>query len=418
MLPDYLERLTEFRLRLMPIIGHGVYRWDKEKGQLAKASPYLFFTWVGGLWASLIYCGVHGVTLYYKIKGWERIKDVVEAVDDPHAFATLVLQWAEMIGATLLVILIFLILYRREEIMYIMNQLLIYDRYLMATLKSQGLGLSECQKLELRKNNVLILISSIGTVIAPMVLVFMVFHPLEPTRVLVEDLLEIHMSLEDIFVRPCFYMVVLPPCFAGLYGGGNAIYISTQTMFWYYLVTKGALMDITPTGEQPAAVVGGRKSRLKLEVEKLGFVQDDEIIRSYRTLQLFNCLMNEIFSSLAMAFHHVAILVCVCAMAYFTIKMNDVVGLLGYVLLGSTMSLLLTIEFTECDKLGVLLEVSGTFIDSGSRVAPRGSLFRKFVRSCPLFYVQMAYPFFTIDKMTFAGFWTEVMDKTITLLLW
>ncbi|CAL8116240.1 unnamed protein product [Orchesella dallaii] len=418
MLPDYLDRLTEFRLLLMPIIGHGVFRWDKETRQLAKASNYLYFTWVGGLWASLMYCGLHAVTLYYKTKGWDRIEDVVEAVDDPQAFATMVLQWAEMIGATLLVVFIFLILDRREEIMFVMNQLLIYDRNLMDALKSKGLELSEEQKLELRRSKILLLSSSIGTVIAPMFVVFIVFHHLEPTHLLIEDILEVHMSLEDIFVRPGFYVMMLPPCFAGLYGGGNATYIVTQVVLWYYLVTKGALMDITPTEEQPAVVAGSRKKGLKLELEKYGYVQDDEIIRSYRTLQLFNCLMNEIFSSLAMAFHHVAILVCVCAMAYFAIKMNDAVGLSGYMILGGAMAMLLTVEYTECDKFGNLLDISGAFMVNGSRVAPRGSLFRKFIRSCPLFYVRAAHPFFTMDRMTFAGFWNEVVDKTITLLLW
>jgi len=139
MLPEFIPRLTELRLLLMPIIGHGVYRWDKEKGQLALASPYLFFTWVGGLYASLVYCGVHAVTLYYKIKGWDRIEDVVEKVEDPNAFATIVLQWAEMIAATLLVILIFLILSKREEIMELMNQLLKYDKHLMGVLSNESI---------------------------------------------------------------------------------------------------------------------------------------------------------------------------------------------------------------------------------------------------------------------------------------
>lgn len=150
-------------------------------------------------------------------------------------------------------------------------------------------------------------------------------------------------------------------------------------------------------------------------------MEDREIILLYRIQQLFLTLINQVMKTVLISLQHVATLSTASIMIYFAIKFDSVIsetGFIGWVVVLGAVAVPFVVEFNEAIMLSALADVSEGFVGSGKKMVMRNTYYYKFLRSCPLFILHEAYPFYTVDKSTFLDFCAQVVDYTITLLLW
>ncbi len=148
---------------------------------------------------------------------------------------------------------------------------------------------------------------------------------------------------------------------------------------------------------------------------------DDMVISMYRTQKLLNLLLNEIMATVLISFHQVGLLVTTTAMPYFGIKFQTVihqVGIIGYFTVYSIAIAPLCLVCYQSIYFGRLVEITQTFKPKGLHLFPRKLLFHKFARSCETFNVEEAYPFYRFNRETFLLFCEQVLNYTVTLILW
>jgi len=184
----------------------------------------------------------------------------------------------------------------------------------------------------------------------------------------------------------------------------------------YIQTTRFVLDDLTPE-----TLTKRQAGRVYLQTRFYGELEDSEVINMYRTIRLFNVLMNDIVASAGMAFHHVACLTTFSALIFLVIRYNDVFlesGFMSMFIIGCVIVTPAVIILAESSMFAELASLSDGFIEEGRKITARKTMYRKFIASCQTFYVEEAYPFYKIGTDTFLAFVSEGLDKSITLLLW
>jgi len=282
-------------------------------------------------------------------------------------------------------------------------------------MESRNLVLDEESRKFKRTAEIITFVTCFLTAVFPFLLLVIVFHPLEPNNVMLREWLEFELKPENLDMSMLVFVV--PFFLTAAYGGGNAIFVFGCSAVTYCFVALPCLKGMTP--ESIHSRKGSR--RHALVTRHYGVLEDIEIINLYRTQQHLNVLINTVFASALLSMHHVACLAAAATLAYFGIRFQSVLdnaGVIGYMVVFGGMSLPLIIEFVESYLLGQLVEVSFDFREAGINLVPRKTLLATFARSCQKMYVEEAYPFFKIRRETFFEFMEQVVDYTITLLLW
>ncbi len=262
----------------------------------------------------------------------------------------------------------------------------------------------------LRFGELLIIFANFLSFAVPFGLLVCVFHPLEPTHALIKDWLEIDFepSLTNL---PLIIMI-----WCMLYTCTNMTVVLLYVAAVYIQTTKVVLNDLTPEN-----MTKRQAGRLYLETKFFGELEDFQVVTMYRSIRLFNVLMNDIMATSLMAFHHVACLTTFSALIFLVVKCNDVLlegGFKAIFIIGCVILTPTVIILAESSMFAELANLSDGFIEEGKKLTGRKTMFRKFVASCQTFYVDEAYPFYKIGTDTFLAFLSEGLDKSITLLLW
>lgn len=359
--------------------------------------------------------GGFGLSFVIALYIYLKLCNSEEELASQAAFAKLLLSWGELVLIFVISVLATRINDKESEIRYLMNQMFKYHRHQVTPwLKERGIMLDANHKKSVKAGEAIILGSGYGSFIFPFVLLAMFFHPLEPIHNIALEWLEWELSLHTItWSHAVFFPVIMVAGSAA----ANTIIAIANLITCYFLIATLALGDMMPVA---VAKVKSRNN-VTLQTSFYGVLSDEEIIKKFRYQQLLNLLVNHVVANVRISMQHVAMLTAACTMACFAVKYTSVVveaGVVGYIIVGTFFMVPVLIEYLEASYFGSIVQLSQELKQKCDKLVGRRMLMKVFSRSCVTLYVKEAYPFFNITKDHFLAFMSEVVDKTITLLLW
>ncbi|CAL8112110.1 unnamed protein product [Orchesella dallaii] len=411
MISEKAFKLFKLQVKLMPFGGGNFFAWDNSRNHLIRGNNYQIFNmWLGSFWG-LVWCSTLSIRLYLLITS--QPDDGQESPTmNLEEFGSSIILIGEVFLCTCIIFLIIVMIFNLDDFIYLMNQMLSYNKAVLEMLKSKNIELEATH----RKNMLILELTMIPIFLISTTLPFglaaAIFHPMEPTHRMVKDWLEVEMRLEGIFFIP-WYVV---NC-AGLLGCASIVAILSWSIAFYYFIATTCITDLTP--ENVSGRVEGK--RCKILTRYYGVMEDSEIGACYRVQKLFNVLMNDFYANIMISFHHVALLAVTTGMLFFVIKFNKVVldgGLIvEAVVLGIIFAPLLLIKL-QAMMCGRLADISNNFKDRANKLLHRKYFLAKFSKSCDTYRIQVVYPFYNVHGGTFLEFCGQVRDNTINLLLW
>lgn len=290
------------------------------------------------------------------------------------------------------------------------NQLLAFNQKHLNWMKENNIELTPEHRKTMRTGELLMYMTNILSILMPIGLLTCCFHPMEPTKVLIEDWFEIDWTPKLILFPYIFLILVTLRICADL------ITIVTFLALIHFIQAMKILDDITPE-----SIYRRDRQRIVLQTKCYGTLDDTRIVDIYRTQRLFSERVNGILKSVLIAFHQVALVSTAAIMFYFAVKFNHVIiesGILAFFVIGGAIATPLIIVWFQSTWFGALVDMSEGFKQTGKDLVARKTFYRRFVRSCQPFYIEEAYPFYHFDKETFSSFCAQALDYAITLLLW
>lgn len=358
-----------------------------------------------------------------------------ETDDATQSIVTTIIGFGEA-GVTMSISLLAVVIKMHcPDVICLFNQILEYDAQMMGTnvlkkyiyiypyiyhhkssfsvkLTTNGNIRDKRHKKEFRTQDIFIVIINICSLLVPAFLMLMFAHPIEPTRCMIKDWLEVEISISFAWAPVLAVLYIL------IFSAANSTAVLCLLVAVYYSVSVIALEDIKPIGLVTGHTILRRRYCMKTRC--LGDLEDVQIITEYRKLQLFNRILNDILGNIMISFHAVACLGAVVSMGFFLIAYNSVleeIGILGYVVVISTLCTAVFIQAAEAQLLGTLCEVSREFGETSQRFSWRQSVYGKFVKTCKTFFIEEAYPFYHINKDTIVMFCDQCLGCLINLLV-
>ncbi|CAL8110337.1 unnamed protein product [Orchesella dallaii] len=237
----------------------------------------------------------------------------------------------------------------------------------------------------------------------------------EPVHELFQEWLEIDVHL-DIRSSP----IVLLFTWAALAGGG-AVFIFLNLGILYMLFAITCISSLIPTQvSKPIKKSSSKILQYSIETTSLGTMTEGEAILAYRTQQLFSVFMNEIFASMFISLHLVVLMVILVGVSFVLIVISNDAMAAGFSVVGFVVSGIFAVVLllsAECILIGRVSDLSKLVLNTSKNLTTRRSVYRKFIASCRIVYLDAASPFFVIDKGTFAAFMCQYLDFLIQLLL-
>lgn len=254
----------------------------------------------------------------------------------------------------------------------------------------------------------------------PFFLGMTLLHPIEPTGRMIRDWFEIDLKTFDLKREKVVILLYLQ---MAIFTATNTCILLMILDILYYSLTLTSL-----NGMIPKEVVistknnyGADKNRYSLSTNLFGVIEDTQLAELHRIQHLLNTLLNEILATVLISFHHIGLLAAVVILTCFGIRFQEIIlesGVVAVIVIITAIIAPLIVEYEESVLFGHIVESSETFIKMGKKLVRKRTLFGRFLRSCRTFYVQEAYPFFTIDKQTFFMFCDRALDYIVVLLLW
>ncbi|CAL8134458.1 unnamed protein product [Orchesella dallaii] len=262
--------------------------------------------------------------------------------------------------------------------------------FVVAFLQSQNSQLNRKMKQKVLKGEVLVLIAAILTTFIPLGFIVCVLHPLEPTHIMIEKWLEIDLHLHWKYI-PFLFIVMAVISKAAVTVFNGAVFA-----FCYGLLTTICIKSLTP--EHVTTVVqrqsnanASQKAMIRYSVvtQCFGTLDDMTVVKMYRTQQVLNNRINEIYGSILFSIHHVACL-CVFVRLSLTLVKCPLEALMNS---GPIMFLVFAvgsetpsfIEYVETHEISEVNDVSNAFTGKCNRMLSRRSMLRKTAMSCRRF---------------------------------
>ncbi|CAL8134462.1 unnamed protein product [Orchesella dallaii] len=246
-------------------------------------------------------------------------------------------------------------------------------------------------------------------------------HPLEPTHIMIQKWLEIDLHLHWKYI-PFLFIVMAVISKAAVTVFNGIIFAFCYILLATICITSLTPEHVTTVVQRQSNASASQKAMIRYSVvtQCFGTLDDMTLVRMYRTQQVLNVLLNEIYSSILFSIHHVAALVVFVGLSLTLIKcpletlINSGPIMVLLVVVGSQIPPFM--EYWETHEINEVNDASNGFTGKCNRMLSRRSMLRKTVISCRRLTVELAYPFFTITKHTFLGFVYRGIDLMITLL--
>ncbi|CAL8146197.1 unnamed protein product [Orchesella dallaii] len=414
MISKTAARLIGLRVKIMKLSGLTVLDWDSSSQQFVKPSKYwlyhAFNTNLGGVYIAIMYI----LDIYLKLVSEEIAEEGQDTKNetDLRYFATLIIEIGEIMLTLCIVFLGFLSVAKSDDLLFSFNQIYacsnsIYDNML----KDKSISWDAGHKNSKNILEFLVTYLLIVSIILPFGIAAAVFHPIEPTHQILESWFEIKVTFDWKFF-PFFIFNGILLVTAGATTSLLCIHISC-----YYTLAITCLEDLKPlTIFQRNGVTGNI-----LTTKFFGEMEDIEIVKIYRVQQLLNILLNNFYKSLLVSYHHVAVMAAAVVLICFAVRFNDIMlggGIVACVVVLASAITPVALMYAQTSMCGRLVDISNELKHMSSKIGERRLLIAKFAKSADTFYIQVAHPFYSVDRETFIQFFDQVVDNVITLLLW
>ncbi|CAL8146331.1 unnamed protein product [Orchesella dallaii] len=416
MISDKMLKLIGFRVKVIPFGGGTWFYWNSSTKRFVPPSPYHMFTMQYGMLAGLYFGIIHFIQLYLLLSAKPGIPE--EDGEDPdlefdlHKFATVMVAWGEVFTLLAIVFANIAVLLHIDDCRYLLNQLIAYTETLREMFRTKQIELDEEHKKWIRDGERLILVCVVSSFVVPFLLAPCFLHPIEPTHRLITDWLEFEFGFNLSGIPVAIVFLV------GVYSCSNVFSLLAFIAVMYLYTSKPCLNDITTVEVERRTAAG---KRCHLVTRFYGVLEDKEVAKFYRIQVYFNNLVNNVFDSVLLSYHHVACIMCASVMACFAIRYQQIIvdgGILAVLVVAVGVLIPLGVVYFEGIFCGDLVAVSEDFKESGKLLMDRKTMHAKFALSCRPLYLKMTHPFYNVDRNTFLEFTDAVVDKTITLLLW
>ncbi len=330
---------------------------------------------------------------------------------DALGFATIIIQWGEIILAAVVMMLTVVVIKHENELMYFINQLINYNNHILNLRELRQIPDDLNYRNKMLEGDIICLLAvwCLTTVAAGICVCVMC--PIEPCHVIYKEWFDIIIKVE--FKYTPFFVIATLIFYSYL---NIVFYIAVALLFFHNIITS-VLLDITPTNYDK----GEKEGQCYIMTPTWGLIEDTEVIQFYRTLQLFNTYLKHFMANVLVSLHQVACLSTAAILIFFCIKYQSVILQLGnfaFIVLSGLASCPFILVFLESKICGELVEGSYNFKQISKRLVKRKMVYTKFCNSCVHFNIPYAYPFYSINKNTLVDFTCHVIDYTINLLLW
>ncbi|CAL8085702.1 unnamed protein product [Orchesella dallaii] len=235
----------------------------------------------------------------------------------------------------------------------------------------------------------------------------------EPVHQLFLDVFEIDVTFELRHIN------ILVSIFWALSSCGVVIFHTIVVIVVYYEFANICLSSLVPRNLH-LHHTSQRLHKYDVETTCFGVLEDEEVVQMYRTQQMFNVLVNDIYASLLFSIHQPILMIIIVGLSFVVFKIYHVVVAMGFlapVMAFGGIFVVLFVVYLESENLGMLIEHSAAFKIIGRGFSSRRSLFWKFAVSCPNLWFDLAHPFFKISRGTFWDFFCRYVDFLINLLV-
>ncbi|CAL8134452.1 unnamed protein product [Orchesella dallaii] len=313
MIANRIKMMVRYRIKAMIYLsGAGTLDWDDANDCIVSANNYIRWNYELVFRCGLLFPVIMRANLVNTAYNGNYMKSIIH-------FGVYLIGWVE----NCLVLNILCATYRfskyNSNTIYIMNEVFRYSERMEGLLQEQNSQLNHKLKQKIVKREVLTLLAAVISTFVPLGLAACVLHPLEPTHIMIQEWLEVDLHLHWRYIP--FLLLVMAVTSKAAVTVFNGIIFG----FCYLLLASICLSSLTPEHVtikvQPNANTC-QKSMIRYSVvtQCFGTLDDMIVVKMYRTQQVLNVLINEIYGTILISLHHVTMLVVFVVLSLTLLK--------------------------------------------------------------------------------------------------
>ncbi|CAL8122168.1 unnamed protein product [Orchesella dallaii] len=301
------------------------------------------------------------------------------------------------------------------QMTYLINQIYKLGDKLEELMSRKRAHFNAEQKRIVKACEYVLLLAAIFSTIIPLAYGLFFTSRQEPVHQLFQEWLEVEVK-RNARSLPFVFLFM----WAALAGAGAA-FMMLYLAILYIFFTLVSISCLTPTNiYQPVRKAGSRIREYVIKTTSFGLLSEEEAILEYRTQQLLSRYMNEVVESVLISLHQFAFMVILVGASFMFIIIsrdldNAEVSVVAFV--SSVIFCVVLMVSGECVLIGKTTDWSKQYLVTSKNMTYRRSMYKKFLQSCTKVSLNVAYPFFTIDKNTFVQFMCQYLDFLIQLLV-
>ncbi|CAL8148574.1 unnamed protein product [Orchesella dallaii] len=338
-------------------------------------------------------------------------------VQSKEIFVTFILGWMEIFLMYTILMAGMQLKRYWPDVMYVMNEMSRYSDYVEELMRRQNTQFNREDQKYLDKRDKLIGIVAMLTTFAPVAFGGCICVMIEPTHAMLQEYFEVNISFQSKFI-PFIILVVWY-----ISNISSVAFTVVIVVLQYILLTRSVVSCLTPQSVSKTVQPGSSRNkviiRYDLNSRYFGVLNEMTAIRIFRTQQVFNTIINEIYGSVLFASHHVACMLSFLGGALALLQATEQILDGGPLMLAGILIALfasLLVEYEESMEISALCQRSDGFVRRCANLTDRRSVLHKFAKSCPNLKVHVGYPFFNVGKNTFTQFLAQGIDFLIGML--
>ncbi|CAL8085704.1 unnamed protein product [Orchesella dallaii] len=408
---DTIKAIIKYRWRVQLYVGLATFlEWDSENWEyIPVPQSLIYFYWNACI---LTHCALP-FPFILAIYLWLKLHGTKGEPVTPIEFGTNILGWTICCTATQIIIFCYLLMKRHMDFIHLMNEIFRYCKFLEGKMHRNHLQFGPYQRKVIRELGYLVIYLAIVCTSMPIAYAGIFLNRYDPIHQLLLDVFEIDVKLELRYIKILGFM------FWVLSSIGVVIFQILVLIVVYYGFANICMASLVPRNLH-LHHTSQRLHKYHVETTCFGVLEDEEVVRMYRTQQMFNVLVNDIYASLLFSIHQPILMIIIVGISFVVFKIFHVVVAMGFlapVMAFGGIFVVLFVVYLESENLGMLIEHSAAFKIVGRGFSSRRSLLWKFAVSCPILWFDLAHPFFKISRGTFCDFFCKYVDFFITLLV-
>ncbi|CAL8145958.1 unnamed protein product [Orchesella dallaii] len=363
------------------------------------------------------------VILFYTLMMviWLELKDFdAEDTEIPtdFQFGSYVLGWIWTGCAFMLATVMNRLLEYSSQLAYVMNQIFHYDEKIQENLtshwKNNNSQYNNPHERMAQAVELMVFGCAILTAALPLALISAMCTDYEPTHILIKEWFEVELS----FVPQHFPFLLL--MLWGAFVIAEVTFEILVTLLVYVVFVTCYTSSLFPVLAKLVVIPSSRQIiQYRIETRHFGTMQDSQLVEMFRVQQIINILINDIFASLLVSFHHVVCLLVFVGLSFILLEFSHLLAELGIMISVAVVACWfapLVVIYVESVNGGGIFDTTSAFVKQCKHSTIRRSVLRKYAASWATLVLETAYPFYKVHRNTFLEFVMQGIDFIITLV--